>query len=288
MDNIVFGIVTGSIILLGAVGFSMTLKAENFINIAHGQMLLLGAYITLFLNQYLGLLIAAPLSILLVGFMGVAIYRCFYRPVKSKGIMVLLFTSVGLSYAINGIVGAVAGTKTYAYDIPNVRAFLIGGEPLITPYELAIVIAAVCSALGLHFFLVKTKIGKAIRAVAENYDLSRVRGINTVRTSNYVWFIASCFAGLAGVFSGVIGSLHLGLGWYQILIILSATVLGGLGSIYGVMLAAVIIGLSMELSVLIIPSYYRTAIAFVFIIIVLLIKPDGLQSLWTKSSKRVA
>ena len=283
MESIIFAIVTASTILLGAVGFSMTLNAENFINIAHGQMLLLGAYITLFFNSLMPILPAAILGIIVTGVAGICCYRVFYRPIKKRGGMVLLFTSVGLAYVIQGLVGTISGTATYAYSIPNVREIIPG----MTPYQLIIVIAAIASTLFLHFFLTKTNIGKAVRAVSENGDLARVRGIDTARTSNYVWFIASAFAGMAGVFLGITGSLHLELGWTQILIILAATVLGGLGSTYGVMVAAVVIGFSMELGVLVIPSYYRMAIAFAIIIIVLLIKPDGLQSLWNKSGKRV-
>ncbi len=284
MESIVYGIVTASIILLGSVGFSMTLNAENFINIAHGQMLLLCAYITLFLNAYMSIVPAAIIGILVTGVFGVLFYKVFYRPIKKRGAMVLLFTSVGLAYVINGVVGTIFGTTTFAYKIPNVKEIIPG----MTPYQLLIIIAAICSTLFLHYFLTKTKIGKAIRAVSENSDLAKTRGIDTKRTSNYVWFIASSLAGLSGVFLGVIGSIHLEMGWNQILIILAATVLGGLGSIYGVMAASVVIGLSMELGVLMIPSYYRLAIAFAIIIIVLLIKPDGLQSLWNKSGKRVA
>lgn len=289
MENIAYGIVTGCIILLGAIGFSMIQKAENFINVAHGQMLLLGAYIALWLNMMgLGMVLSAILAIAITGFVGVGINKGIYRPVKEKGALILLFTSVGLSYTIQGIVGAVAGMKMYSYDIPDVTAIEMFGVPLVTGYELMIVIIALCSTLGLHLFLTRTNVGKAIRAVADNFDLARVRGINTDQTANYVWFIASAFAGLAGVFAGIIGSIHTGMGWYQILIILAATVLGGLGSLYGVMLASLLLGLGMELGVLILPSYYRSAIAFAIIIIVLLIKPEGLQGLWTKSTKRVA
>lgn len=288
MENIVFGIVTGCIILLGAVGFTMVQKAENFINIAHGQMLLIGAYLALLFNHFFGFLIATILAIILTGVIGVLINIEIFRPVKEKGPLILLFTSVGLSYVINGLVGAIAGKKLYSYDIPVLRDIVVGGKSLLTGYELSIVIFALLSALGLHLFLTRTHTGKAIRAVADNYDLARVRGISTKRTANYVWFIASSLAGLAGVFLGVIGSLHIEMGWNQILIILAATVLGGLGNLYGVIMASIILGLSMELGVMVVPSYYRTAIAFVIIIIVLLIKPEGLQGLWTKSSKRVA
>ena len=289
MESVIFGIVAGSIILLGAIGFSMTLKAEGFINIAHGQMLLLGAYAALFFNSLgLGMLLAVLLSFIVCGLTGVLINRFLYRPVKEKGILVLLFTSIGTAYVISGLVSAVAGKRLMAYDMAPVRAINIGGIPLLTKYELLIIVISLGSVLALHFFLARTSLGKAIRAVADNYDLARIRGFNTRLTSDWVWFIASGLAALAGVFSGILGSLHTDMGWHQIIIILAATVLGGLGSLYGVMVASLLLGLCMEFGILFLPSSYRSAIAFAIIILVLLLKPEGLQSIWVRTQKNVA
>ena len=281
MEIIVYGIISGSIILLGSLGFSMILKAEGFINVAHGQMLLLGAYLALFFNSLgLGLFPATILVVICAGLIGVLLFRLIYQPVKSRGILVLLFTSVGVAYVINGVVGALAGKRMQAYDLPPVRAFTIAGQPFMTIYELMIVVIALVAALGVHLFLSRTWLGKSMRAVSDNPDLARVRGFDPKRSSDYVWFIASGFAALAGVFSGIIGSLHLQMGWQQIIIILAATVLGGLGSIYGVMLASMLLGLGMEIGITLLPTHYRTGIAFVIIIVVLFLRPEGLQALW--------
>lgn len=281
MEIIIFGVISGCIILFGAVGFSMTLKAEGFINVAHGQMLLLGAYLALFFSsQGVGLVIATPLVMLCCGFIGVLIFRLLYQPIKSRGILVLLFTSVGVAYAINGIVGAAFGKRVQAYDLPPVRAMKFDGVPLMTKYELMIIIFALVASIGVHLFLTSTWVGKSIRAVADNYDLARVRGFDPKRSSDYVWFIASALAGVAGVFSGILGSLHLTMGWQQIIIILAATVLGGLGSIYGVMLASMVLGIGMEIGITVLPANYRSAVAFLIIILVLFLRPEGLQSLW--------
>jgi len=282
MEIIVFGVISGCIILFGALGFSMTLKAEGFINVAHGQMLLLGAYLAFLFSSFgLPMVVATMLVMLCCGVCGVAIYRYLYRPVKSRGILVLLFTSVGVAYAINGIVGAVAGKRVLAYDLPPVRAMRLDGVPIMTVYELMIIGFALIAAIAIHVFLTSTWVGKSIRAVADNYDLARVRGFDPGHTSDYVWFIASALAGVAGVFSGIIGSLHLGMGWQQIIIILAATVLGGLGSIYGVMLASLLLGIGMELGIMVLPSNYRTGVAFLIIIAILFLRPEGLQSLWS-------
>lgn len=289
MEILVFGLISGSIILFGAVGFSMTLKAEGFINVAHGQMLLVGAYLALmFNNMGLSMLFAAILSMLGCGLLGVLLFRVLYHPVKRHGILVLLFTSVGTAFLLYGLVGALAGKRMMSFELAPVRAIRVFDRPLVTIYELMIIIFALLAALFVHLFLTKTWIGKSIRAVSDNYDLARVRGFDPVRTSDYVWFVASALAGVAGIFSAIIGSLHLQMGWQQIIIILSATVLGGLGSIYGVMLAAMLLGIGMELAITVIPSNYRTAVAFLIIIVILLVRPEGLQSLWApRDSRRV-
>lgn len=281
MDIITYALISASIILLASIGFAMILKVEGFLNIAHGQMLLLGAYSGLMFSS-LGLPIwaAALVASAFSGLCGIGLYQFFLRPVKARGILVMLFTSVGLAYVINGIVGAIAGKRMLAYDLPPVRAMRLFGEPFMTIYELSIVIVAILSALSVHLFLNHTWAGKSIRAVSDNENLARARGFDPKYTSYLVWFMASAFGGLAGVFLGIIGSLHMQMGWQQSILILATTVLGGLGSIYGVMLASVVLGLGIELGMLFISNSYRTGLAFLIIIVVLMIKPEGLQALW--------
>ena len=281
MDILIFGTISASILLLSSIGFSMVLKTEGFINVAHGQALLLGAYGALFLDQIgLPLWLAAILAALGCGVIGVALNRFLFRPVKTQGILVLLFTSVGVAYVIYGVVGALAGKRMLAYDLPPMRAWQIGGQPFMTPYEMAIVALAIASALGVHIFLTYTWAGKSIRAVADNEELARARGFNPRRSSDIVWFVATALAGLAGVFLGIVGSLHTQMGWQQIIMILAVTVLGGLGSIYGVMLASVVLAFGIEIGLTFVSSNYRTGLAFALIILVLLVRPGGLQSLW--------
>lgn len=281
MDIVTYGLISASVTLLSALGFAMILKIEGFLNIAHGQMLLLGGYLgLLFSSLGLGIAAAAALAAIVCGITGVLLYRLFFRPVKARGVLVMLFTSVGIAYLIHGLVGVVAGKRMLAYDLPPVRAMRLFGEPIMTIYELAILIVAIAAALLLHLFFSRTWSGKSIRAVADNEGLARARGFNPAHTSDLVWFIASALGGLAGVFLGIIGSLHLQMGWQQIIVILATTVLGGLGSIYGVMLASIVLAFGIEFGLLFASANYRTGLAFLIIIVVLLIKPEGLQALW--------
>lgn len=288
MDILTFGLISASIILLSSVGFALTVQVEGFLNITHGQMLLLGAYLGLWLsNMGLHIGLAAVGAALLTGVIAVVLYEVLFRPIKARGALVLLFTSVGAAYLIYGLVGAVAGKRMLAYNLPPVRAMQLFGEPFMTRYELAIVIVALLSALGIHLFMAHTSAGKSIRAVADNPDLARARGIDPKRTSYLVWFVAGSLGGLAGVFLGIIGSLNLSMGWQQIIVILATTVLGGLGSLYGVMLAAFVLAFGIEIGLLVVQPSYRSGLAFLIIIVVLLIRPQGLQSLWGAGKARV-
>lgn len=281
MDVIIFGLISGSVILLSTVGFAMIVKVEGFLNIAHGQMLLMGAYLGLFLSDFgIGLIPAALLTALLTGLFGALCYWLLYRPIKSRGTLVLLFTSIGAAYVIHGVIAAVAGTRMLAYNLPPTRALKLFGHPFMTIYELATVILALVFALAVHLFMTHTRPGREIRAVSDNEALARARGIDPARSSFLVWFVASGLGGLAGMLMGIMGSLHLGMGWQQIIIILATTVLGGIGSIYGVMLAAYLLAFGIEIGLLFAEPSYRSGVAFLIIIVVLLVQPRGLQSLW--------
>lgn len=286
MDIVYFGLISASVLLLSAVGFALIVQVEGFLNIAHGQMLLLGGYLGLWIsNMGAPIALAAVLAAALSGVVGALLYGLLFRPIKAKGGLVLLFTSVGAAYVIYGLVSAIAGKRMLGYDLPPVRAMQLFGEPFMTRYELSIVIVALLSALAIHVFLAYTRAGKSIRAVSDNEDLARARGIDPTRTSYLVWFVASALGGLAGVFLGLMGSLHTAMGWQMIILILATTVLGGLGSLYGVMLAAFVLAFGIEVGLLVVEPAYRSGLAFSIIILVLLVRPQGLQSLWSGSAR---
>ncbi len=156
------------------------------------------------------------------------------------------------------------------------RAIKIGNLSLAGADQIAMVIAAAITVLFLHFLLTRTETGKAIRAMAANFNLARIRGINTPRLRVIIWLIASAMGGLAGVMIGLISRLAPFMGFEYIMPIMIVAILGGLGSIYGAMVAALIIGLITQMSVMVIPPQYSQLLAFVLIIVVLLIRPQGI------------
>jgi branched-chain amino acid transport system permease protein len=277
MQNVIFGLITGSILALATVGFSMIRQTEGFINIAHGQLLTLGAFLGYFFvsTMEMNIFLAGLLSMVLVGAVGVVLAVIVFRPVAASGPLAQLFTSIGLAYLLFGIIRVLFGANVTFFPT-GFGARLDLGPVNVTVGEVLIVATAGLVVAGLALFLTQTRLGTWIRATASDPELARLRGIPVDRVSHAVWFIASALAGLAGVMVGLIGNVHSELGWTQILIILAAAVLGGLGSIYGVLASGLLLGLAMDLSALIIPTSYRTVVAFGVLILVLLVRPQGL------------
>jgi len=277
MQNIIFGLITGSILAIAAIGFAMIWQSEGFPNIAHGQLVMLGAYLAFFFvsDLALNIFVAGLLTAVMVGILGVGIGRFFFRPVASSGVLPKIFTSIGLANLLYGVSRVVFGGKVNFFPTGFGARFDLGPVN-ITVGELLIVTGTSASVAGLAVFLTKSRLGGWIRASVSNPELARLRGVPVERVSDAVWFIASFLAGLAGVMVGLIGNVNSELGWEQTLIILAATVVGGLGRIYGVLVASLILGLAMDLSGLVIPAGYRLAVAFGALILVLLVRPQGL------------
>jgi len=277
-QNAVYGIVSGGILLLASIGFSMVYRIEGFLNISHAELLTVGAYIAVLFNVFLhfNLVLASILAIIITAFIGLLIAKKLFSPMRKFGPLILLITSVGVAFAMHGIIEFVAGPNIRTYNVKIPMAIKIGGYPFVSSNEIIIIVIAISSALFLHLVLTRTKLGTAFRAMASNFDLARVKGVDTDRMSTYVWLYASGMAALAGVLLGLVTRVDTDLGWDQILIIMSATILGGLGKIYGVMVGALVIGLAMDLGILVLPSSYRPAIALGIIIVILLVKPSGI------------
>ncbi|GAP12650.1 branched-chain amino acid ABC-type transport system, permease components [Longilinea arvoryzae] len=278
MQFAVYGLLMGCILLLATVGFSMIRRIEGFLNIAHGQMLAVGAYFTFFFNAKLGwnIIPSAIVAVLATAVIGYLTAKVVFFPLKGRAPLVIAIVSTGVSYVIQGTIEILFGPFVKQYKFPPMRAIKIGDLSLAGPDQIAMVVAAILAVLFLHFLLTKTETGKAIRAMSSDFDLARIRGINTPRLRIYVWLIASGLGGLAGVMIGLISRLTPYMGFEYIMMIMIVAILGGLGSIYGAMVAALIIGLITQMSVLVIPAQYSQVIAFVLIIIVLLVSPKGI------------
>ena len=277
MQNVIFGLLTGSTLAIAAAGFAMIRQTAGFLNIAHGQYIALGAFVGFFMVDNVGthIVVAGLLVFVGVGALGVLLARIVFDPVKGRSGLVLLFTSIGLAFILYAAMIAGFGTNLRVYQVDFGKRFEFLSVS-VTTVELLIIVLAFAIMVALHLFLTRTRIGTSIRAIASNAELAILRGAPVKRASRSVWFLASGLAGVAGVLLGVLGSVTTEIGWNIILLILAASVLGGLGRIYGVMAAALLLGLLMDLSALVIPTEYRSVVAFGALILVLLVRPEGL------------
>jgi neutral amino acid transport system permease protein len=161
-----------------------------------------------------------------------------------------------------------------SFEIPRLDALPIGGV-LVAPYRIVLLGIAAVITIGVALFLTKTRTGKSIRAMSINRDLAASRGVDITAASRATWLVTGMLAGLGGVALGVLGTLTTDIAFDQILVILAVAIVAGLGSLYGVILAAFIVGLAMDLSQLFLPGGYRPVIAFAIVIVVLLVRPQG-------------
>lgn len=271
---------TGSILAIAASGFAMVRQTEGFLNIAHGQYLLLGAVLGYLFTTTLQLdiFVAGLLASLSVGVIGMLLAWLVFFPIREKGLLARFFSSIGLAFIIYGVINAAwSGPAVKVYPV-HFGALIEMGPLRVTPGELFVLAIAWISMLCLHVFLTRTPLGVWIRATASEPELARVRGVRQDLVFATVWFLATGLAGLAGVLIGVLGSVHSELGWHYILIVLAVSVMGGVRNLYGVMAAGLLLGLVLDLSGLVIPSKYGTALVFGVIILTLLVRPEGLFS----------
>ncbi|OKY79073.1 MAG: Branched-chain amino acid ABC-type transport system, permease component IlvH [Candidatus Methanohalarchaeum thermophilum] len=279
IQQLIFGIVTGSIIALGAIGLSMIYDILDLVNFAHGDFMTLGAYLTFLFNVSLNLnlILAAALGIILTGVISLILDKIMWKKLRDKGAgsITLLITAIGLALVIRNLIVFQWGGSNVGFDLPLSQNLNFHGIMISTSGVLTVVVAALLM-IALDLILRKTKIGKAMRALSDNKNLARITGINVDNIILWTWGIGTSFAAVGGVLYGLNTVIRPDMGWFLLLPIFAAVILGGIGNPYGAMVGGLIIGISQEMSTIILPSSYKIAVSFVILILVMLIKPEGI------------
>lgn len=272
------GIVTGSFLTVATLGFALVSRVEKFLNIAHAEIISASAFATYYLQVVLGwsIVVAGVAAILAAAAVSIIISRAFYTPIRRTSPVVLLITSVGVVYVLHGVVEFFVPPGVYNLRVPNLGRIDLGLFQAGVIDLVVIAVAVICT-VGLHLFLTRTKSGVALGAISDDADLAAARGIDLKKASIYLWLVAGGLAGAAGVLLGLRGALTTDIAFGQILLILSVSIVAGLGNVLGVVMAAMILGIAMDVSTLFIPAGYREAIAFAIIILVLVLRPEGLS-----------
>lgn len=277
LQTLIFGLATGAVISLSAVGLSLSYGVTRFINFSYGELLTLGAYLTFVAVSFgLALPLAALVAMVVVGIIGVLLARAFFDPIMHRGFLALLVTSVGLAFVLQNAVRMIFGSSPRRFPLPPLRPWRLSG--LIVPKVPVMVIAiALVTMLGVHLLLRYTRIGKMMRATSDDAALARASGIATGRVLATTWFLSAAIAALGGVLLGMTQiALQPIMGWSFLLVVFSAVLLGGIGNPYGAMLGALIVGLGIELGTAYIAPDYGYAFAFLLLVLVLLLRPQGL------------
>jgi neutral amino acid transport system permease protein len=273
------GLSTGAIYALGAVGLTLVYGILKLVNFAHGDFLTFGAYMTYLANVTwsLPLWVSILFGMLTVAILGIFTEKVMWAPMRRKhaGILQLVLMSIGLAFLIRAVIQFTWGTDILSLDVNKSATveFLglsIGKTQLLTIVVGVVVIIA--TGLMLRF----TLLGKQMRALSDDVDLAETTGINTSRVILYTWIFAGALAGLAGALAGTTLPLQPELGFTLLLAIFASVVLGGIGDAFGALAGGMVLGLVTEWSTLFIDSRWKLAIGFVVLILVLIIRPQGI------------
>jgi len=292
---IVYGLVSGSILSLGGIGVSLTYSILGFSNFAHGDTMALGAYLTLAflpLMAWLGLgdgtfgplsfgwdfVLSLLAAIALTSSAAIVLDRVLYKRLRKAHRITLMIATVGIALALRNLLQFVWGPQPQYYSTAIQRAVQIPSLGIrIKPDQMFIIAMAVLLAVMLHLFLRHTRIGKAMRAMADNTSLAQVTGINTERVILWTWVIGASLAAVAGILTGLENKfITPELGWQMLLSIFAAVILGGIGNPYGAIVGGLVVGISEEVSTAFISTGYKPAVAFGILILMLLIRPTGI------------
>jgi len=275
-----FGVVTGGIIALSAVGLSLQFGITNYVNFAFGELLTIGAYMTLLASRWIGQFwLAALIGIGVTAVFGVMINRVLLQRFvdRRSSTLTMLIVTFALSLILQSTIQGIWGADYQRFDVPRITTTVNVVGFLFTTRQLMMLAVAGVAMVGLHLLLTRTRLGRAMRATSDNSELARVSGIRHKRISDWTWLLASGLAGLSGVFLALtISSFTPYFGFQALFLVFAAVILGGIGRPYGAVAGAMVIGVAIEVSAVIVSPAYKDAVAFLIAIAVLLVRPNGL------------
>ncbi|MEQ8482695.1 MAG: branched-chain amino acid ABC transporter permease [Hoeflea sp.] len=290
------GLIAGSTIGLGAIGLTLAYSILRFANFTHGDFLAWGAYLTLTVSGLLGGLAAGlgapvhpfsfgwglPLAILggaaLTVLLALGLDRILFGRLRARGadVIIIVMASFGASMALRSLLEFIFTAKPVYFTNALQIAKPLGLGMRATPDQLLVIGMTAVLVVGLHLIVTQTATGRAMRAVSENPALAGVYGIDVAQIVRITWVIGAGLACIAGVMAGLLVQIRPYMGFDLLLPLFAAAILGGIGSIPGAMLGGLIIGLAEAFTVQIIGAEWRAAVSFIILVLVLMLRPQGL------------
>jgi branched-chain amino acid transport system permease protein len=317
---VISGLVLGCIYALGAIGITLIFGILRFAHFAHSELMTGGAFIAFLLASAFAAwgiatpiptgFVVLPLAMVLAAILALGIDKGFYAPLRKRGArpVTLLIASIGVTLMIQGLIRLFFGAGSYSFfenepkEIFRIDTSAIGStRPLVvTEPQVLMIVVTLVSVIALHFFLTRSRLGKAMRAMADNADLAQVSGINTALVVRVTWVIAGALACMAGTMLALDVTLKPDLAFNIILPIFAAAIVGGLGQAYGAIAGGLLIGFAETLAVFnwtmlfrplnailpdwlqlpaqlaLVPTEYKLTVAFVILVVTLLVRPTGI------------
>ena len=281
LQHLINGISIGAVYAIIALGYTMVYGIAKMLNFAHGDVIMVGAYISFCVTNYLGLpvMVSIVAAIVVCTVLGIIIEALAYKPLRGTPSLAVLITAIGVSYFLQN--GAQLIWKSAPKNFTSIVSFdpisLFDGKLVITGEVIVTVLVSALVMVCLTLFTGKTRTGKAMRAVSEDRDAAQLMGINVNQTISTTFAIGSALAAVAGVLlCSTVPTLSPTTGSMPGIRAFTAAVFGGIGSIPGAMLGGIVLGVIETLSKAYLPNQFSDAIVFGVLILVLLVKPTGL------------
>ena len=281
LQYLINGISIGAVYAIIALGYTMVYGIAKMLNFAHGDVIMVGAYISFCVTNYLGLpaIVSVIAAMVVCTVLGILIEGLAYKPLRGTPSLAVLITAIGVSYFLQNTAQLIWSSSPKNFtSIVNIKPMAVfGGQLTITGEVIVTVLTAVLVMIVLTWFTTRTKMGKAMRAVSEDRDAAQLMGINVNQTISMTFAIGSALAAIAGVLlCSTVPTLMPTTGAMPGIRAFTAAVFGGIGSIPGAMLGGILLGIIETFSKAYISTQFSDAIVFSVLIIILLVKPAGL------------
>ncbi len=278
------GIKLGLIIGMTAIGLSLIYGTTGLVNFAHGEMVTIGAMFAFLLNVtglfgvQVTLILAAVITVVVTGFLGGALNEFIWKPLRNRGssLISMLVVSIGLSILLRYVLLYLFGGRGRPYRDYQIQRVVDFGPFSLAPKDIVIVVLSLALLILVGLLLQGTRIGKAMRAVADNRDLAESSGIDVEAVVRYVWVAGGALAGLGGVLFALTEDVGWEMGFRLLLLMFAGVTLGGLGTAYGALVGSLIVGIFIQLSTYVVPTDMKNVGALLTLVVILLVRPQGL------------
>jgi branched-chain amino acid transport system permease protein len=289
---VVDGVLTGAVIALGAIGITLGLAILRFANFGYAEFLTVGGYAALSAVLAYGgtgaplgpfsfggfIAVALAVGLLVTALVALLSDAAVFRPLRRRGAgpLVLIFASFGLALVLRHVVLLIYGTQPEYYSREIQIAVLLPGDVRVMPDQILVLAVTVVALMLLWWLLRRTRVGLAMRAVAENTALAQACAIDPEAAIRWTWIVTGALGALAGTLFGLTVQLRPEMGANLLLPLFTAAVLGGVGSIPGAVIGGLLVGVAENLSVLVLPTNYKATVPFLIMLACFLLRPKGL------------